>query len=125
MTQVQANMDAQCMLLVAETPENPSVATPVVLIVLIIGGTIYLFGYLRAVMHRANRDYKTTKAALPNLRKGFWAAWWAAVKIGFWVVLAGVILVAWVVRDARDVPENANSTPKSSPSVTKSPAPRR
>lgn len=74
---------------------------PTLLVVLIIGGTIYTFGYLRAVMHRANKDYKTTKAALPTLRKGFWAAWWAAVKIGFWVCVALLALIAWVIADAK------------------------
>ncbi len=110
---------------VAQTQEDQSIAAPVVLIVIIIGGTIYAFGYLRAVMHRANKDYKTTKAAVPALRKGFWRAWWSAVKVGFWVVLAGIVLVAWMVRDVRETPENVNSVPKSTPSVSKTAAPRR
>ncbi len=94
--------------------EQPSVPMTVVLIVLVIAGVIYTFGYLRAVMHRANRDYKTTKAALPKLRRGFWAAWWAAVKVGFWVVVAATILGWWAIRDVTD---NDVPTPATSPSV--------
>lgn len=75
---------------------------PTLLVVMLIGATIYAFGYARAVMHRANTDYKKTKAGLPAMRKGFWAAWWTAVKIGFWVSLALLALVAWVVSDARN-----------------------
>lgn len=52
------------------------------IIIVLTAIAIYAFGYARAVMHRANRDYKTTKAALPGLRKGFWGAWWTAVKRG-------------------------------------------
>lgn len=125
MARLQPKGDSQCMFSVAQTQDDQSIAFPVVLILLIVGGTIYTLGYLRAVMHRANKDYKTTKAAVPVLRKGFWLAWWSAVKVGFWVVLAGIILVAWMVRDVRDSPENANSTPKPTPSVTKSVPPRR
>ena len=94
--------------------EQPSVPMAAVIIVLIVAGIIYAFGYLRAVMHRANRDYKTTKAAVPKLRKAFWAAWWAAVKVGFWVVVAVAILGWWAIRDVRDV---QTPTPATSPSV--------
>jgi ribose/xylose/arabinose/galactoside ABC-type transport system permease subunit len=74
---------------------------PTLLAVIIIGGTIYTFGYARAVMHRANSDYKKTKAALPGMRKTFWATWWAAVKVGFWVLIALALLIAWVMHEAR------------------------
>ncbi len=67
---------------------------------LIIGGTIYAFGYARAVMHRANTDYKKTKEALPGLRKGFWAAWWTAAKAGFWILIAFALLLAWARAEA-------------------------
>jgi hypothetical protein len=79
-----------------------SASGPTLLAVLIIGGVIYAFGYARAVMHRANTDYKKTKAALPDLRKGFWAAWWAAVKVGFWILIGLALLIAWAVAEARN-----------------------
>jgi ABC-type Fe3+ transport system permease subunit len=94
--------------------EQPSVPMAAVIIVLIIAAIIYAFGYLRAVMHRANRDYKTTKAAVPKLRRAFWSAWWAAVKVGFWVVVAIALLGWWAIRDVRDV---QTPTPATSPSV--------
>lgn len=91
------------------------IATPVVMIVAIIAGIIYTFGYLRAVMHRANSDYKATKALVPTLRKGFWHAWWKAVKIGFWVFVAGTILIFWAYRDVAN--KGADATPRSTPSA--------
>lgn len=96
--------------------DNP-VAVPTVLIVVIIGGIIYTFGYLRAVMHRANKDYKTTKAAVPTLRKAFWKAWVDALKIGALILLAVVILGAWVVAEVRGSrTETSNTKPSPAPS---------
>lgn len=86
---------------------HESVAGPVVVIVLLSAFTIYTFGYLRARMHRANSDYKKTKALVPGLRKDFWRAWWAAVKIGFWVVAGGALLIFWAVHDVRHSPAPA------------------
>ena len=45
------------MMLSAAESSSRSTAGTVVVLVLLIGGTIYAFGYLRAVMHRANFDY--------------------------------------------------------------------
>lgn len=84
------------------TTAESSPAVPTVLIVLLIGSTLVSFGYLKAVMDRANSDYKKTKAGLPGLRKDFWRAWWRAVKVGFFVFVAGIVLVAWVVHDVRE-----------------------
>jgi ABC-type Fe3+ transport system permease subunit len=108
------------MVLSGAQQEQPSVPLVAVVIVLIVAGIIYSFGYLRAVMHRANRDYRTTKAALPKLRKGFWHAWWAAVKIGFFVVLAIVVLGWWAVRDVTGADESRQPVP-----AKVSPAPAR
>jgi arginine exporter protein ArgO len=107
----------------ATAQQKQSISVPVVLIVFLIGGVIYLFGYARAVMHRANRDYKTTKAAVPVLRKGFWKTWWAAFKVGFWVLIAAAIMVTWVGRDLRGQP--ADATPSPSVSVAKTTHPHR
>jgi hypothetical protein len=111
------------MAFVAAAQQKQSISVPVVLIVFLIGGVIYLFGYARAVMHRANRDYKTTKAAVPVLRKGFWKTWLAAVKVGFWVLIAAAIMVIWVGRDLRGRP--ADATPSPSASVSSSAHPHR
>lgn len=58
---------------------------------------LYGFGYAMAVMRRANADYKATKAAVPKLRKGFWLAWWAAMKAGFWIGLIICCFIVWFV----------------------------
>jgi len=97
-----------------DQPNN--ISGPVLLIVLLSGGTIYLFGYLRAVMHRANRDYKTTKAAAKPLRKAFWAAWSAALRAGAIVLIGLLLMIAWFVRDARRA--DSEQTPQPSPSVS-------
>jgi hypothetical protein len=107
------------MLLTANDNHNP-VAVPTFLIVAIIAGVIYTFGYLRAVMHRANKDYKTTKAAVPTLRKGFWAAWWGAVKIGALVFIAVVLLGSWAWHEIRGNQADADTKPAPSSSATTS-----
>lgn len=64
----------------------------------LLGGLLlYGVGYGMAVMRRANRDYKTTKAAVPKLRKGFWAAWWAMIRAAFFVALAIACLLTWLI----------------------------
>jgi ABC-type Fe3+ transport system permease subunit len=93
--------------------DESSPALPAFLIVLLISSTVFAFGYLKARMDQANQDYKDTVAKVPKLRKAFWAAWWGAVKVGFWVFVAGFLLVAWVIHDAR----GADAEPHPSPSV--------
>ena len=84
--------------------------------VLLIAAIVYTFGGVWAVMKRANKDYKTTKAAVPKMRKAFWVAWRGALKIGGWVILAAVVLVVWVIHDvsAKGTPTPAASTPAAS-----------
>lgn len=65
-------------------------------------GVVYSLGYAVAVTKRANSDYKKTKASLPGLRKGFWQAWWHAVKIGMGVLLGVVILVSVFMHEVRN-----------------------
>jgi hypothetical protein len=99
--------------------QSNSVSGPVLLIVLLAGGTIYLFGYLRAVMHRANKDYKSTKAAVKPLRKNFWAAWYAALRTGALVAIGLMLLVAWLIRDTRTVDGSEPPVPSPSASTPK------
>lgn len=90
------------------------------LVVILIGIAIamYGFGYARAVMHRANKDYKTTKAVVPALRKGFWTAWREAAQVGVWVVLALVFLVYWAWHSVKHPSKDADIKP--SPSISTS-----
>lgn len=106
------------MFLTASETQHSDVAVPTVLIVAIIAGVIYTLGYLRAVMHRANKDYKTTKAAVPVLRKGFWGAWWAAVKTGTLVLIAVVLLVSWAWHEIKGNQADANTKPTPTPSAS-------
>jgi hypothetical protein len=73
-----------------------------------------------AVMKRANRDYKATKAAVTSLRRGFWAS--LRSFLGAAVVLVAILvgLVAWVVSEAG---ESAEPSVFSPPIVTTSTAP--
>lgn len=107
-----------------QAPQHSSIAVPTVLLVALIGSTVYYFGYHRAVMHRANTDYKTTKAAVPALRKGFWAAWWRAVKVGAIILIAACLMLTWAFHEIRhDQPDT--STPATRPSSVKPVHPRR
>jgi hypothetical protein len=106
-----------------------NIAGPVVLILLLAGSAVFVVGYAMAVMHRANKDYKTTKAALPNLRKGFWRAWWKAVKRGTVVFLIFVCLVMYWWRSGDGDADATTPQPSKSPGpaitdrwVTRTPA---
>lgn len=82
-------------------------ASPVLmgsLIALLIGSTVFSFGYLKAKVERANSDYKKTKEILPGMRKAYWELWLSAVKVGFWVFVVGFLLVIWVINDAKATP---------------------
>lgn len=103
------------MTLTAQEIQSGDVAGPVVVILALVGALIFSFGFLYAVMKRANRDYKTTKAALPGMRKGFWSAWWKATKAGFVVIFIFVCLLLWWIRgDDR----KADANPQPSPSLS-------
>jgi ABC-type Fe3+ transport system permease subunit len=83
------------------TEEETSPVLLGVLIALLGTSTAFSFGYLKHRLERANSDYKDTKAKVLPLRKAYWAAWWAATKVGFWVFIIGLLLVAWVLNDAQ------------------------
>lgn len=77
--------------------------SPVLLGVLIalLGSTAaFTFGYLKGRWERANQDYNDTRAKIVPLRKAKWLALWAMTKTGFWVILIGGFLIAWVIHDA-------------------------
>ncbi len=99
-----------------------SSSTPGVMIVgFLLGGLLlYGVGYGMAVMRRANKDYKSTKAAVPVLRKGFWLAWWVTVKAAFWVVLAVACFVVWLVFRPDSKADAGQPTPAPTPSVSRS-----
>lgn len=86
--------------MLAAAEDNPGI--PAGLIVLLIGSTLIAFGYAKAVFDRANSDYKKTKAGLADMRKSVWRTMWGMVKIGFWVALAGFVLITWVVHDIKN-----------------------
>jgi heme/copper-type cytochrome/quinol oxidase subunit 2 len=97
-----------------------TVAVPTTAIVILTGAAIFAFGYAMAVVKRANRDYKATKAAVKALRRGFWSTWWVAVKRGVVIVLVGVVLVVW---SAREVSRNQDGATPVPASVTPAPSP--
>lgn len=97
------------MFLSAEEVTGRDIAGPVVIILILIGSGVFVFGYAVAVMHRANKDYKSTKAALPGLRKGFWGSWWTAVKRGGLIFLIFACLVIYWIRSGD---KNADATPQ-------------
>lgn len=84
-------------------PEPAPAASTALLAVLLVTTAVFVFGYRVAVNRRANADYKSTKAAVPKLRRGFWSSWWSAVKMGFWMALAVALLVSWAVYESRQL----------------------
>ncbi|GAA0538312.1 hypothetical protein GCM10010172_19530 [Paractinoplanes ferrugineus] len=105
------------------------VAGPVVLILLLTGSAVFVVGYAMAVMHRANKDYKSSKAGLPKQRKAYWQAWWTAVRRGTLVFLIFVCLVAYWWRSGDGDADATTPEPSKSPKapitdrwVTRTPA---
>ncbi len=98
-------------MLLASDAQEPRISFLVTAGLLLGGALIYGLGYAMAVMRRANRDYKTTKAAVPGLRKGFWAAWRTMMKAAFWIALAVCILIFWVANDFQDMYPASDPTP--------------
>jgi hypothetical protein len=72
---------------------------PTAVATFLIGGVVFLLGHRIAVSQRANRDYKTVKAAVKPARKAFWVSVGNVIKFAFWVSIAGLILIAWVIHD--------------------------
>ncbi len=115
MTTRRVDMHALSMLLTASESES---TLGLSIFWLIVGaGVLYAFGYARAVMHRANKDYKATKAALPGLRKGFWRSWWQAVKVFAAIVVFGLVVIVTMRAAAQDDAAPANPTPSVSRST--------
>lgn len=100
------------MLVTADEVTGSDIAGPVVVIVFMIVGVVFVTGYRMSVMHRANRDYKTTKAALPGLRKGFWTALGRVLKVGLVVSIVLFALAAWWIRGSQSEPVESNPRPR-------------
>lgn len=69
---------------------------------LVVSAALFSLGYARAVWVRARRDYKTTKAAVPTLRKAVWSAIWKTIRIGVGAAIIYAVIVTWFARDVRD-----------------------
>ncbi len=112
-------------LLAAAGSRGPVISGPVLVALLIGGGIIFGFGYAMAVWRRARDDYKKVKAGLPGMRKAKWTLWRAAVRAGFWIFVAFLVLVTWVVSDVRAEQEaKPDTSPTPSVSATVRPARR-
>jgi len=85
----------------------------------LLGGVVaFPLGYALAVMRRANKDYKMTKAAVTSMRKTFWTAWLVHLRAIAVVGAVFAVLVVWVVRDVQDdsrgtAPDRARPAPSS------------
>lgn len=101
--------------MLAAPGSDPIISAPIVVILALSASVIFTVGYRLAVNQRANKDYKTTKAALPKLRKGFWSTWVALMKVAAVLAVISFILIAWVVNDFKDL--SADPQPSPSPSV--------
>jgi hypothetical protein len=94
------------------------IATPT-LVLLLIGAPVLIgFGSALAVMRRANSDYKKTKAALPGMRRDFWATWRAMMKLAFFVVFGFLVMAAWAAHEIRDSDRAPASPSSPRPAIT-------
>lgn len=109
-------MHTVCGMLTVAAAQGPVVSGPVMIIVLLGAGLIFRFGYALAVMRRARRDHKTTKAAVPVLRKGFWHAVGVMLRAAVFVAVGLLLLTVWVVHDVRAMDDSADTKP--TPSVS-------
>jgi hypothetical protein len=100
----------------ASSGNGHDVSVPIVVLIFLVLGS-YGFGYAMAVMRRANSDYKTTKAAVPGLRKAFWSTWRGAVKAGFWILVGMAVLVLWMLNLGHHSAD-ANTAPSPSASIS-------
>lgn len=100
------------------TADETHVAVPSTVILILLGSTVFGFGYAAAVMKRARLDLRTTKAALPGLRKSFWKALWTTVKVGAVITVAGIVLLVWAWHEIRGNSAGAKTSPSPSPSVS-------
>lgn len=101
---------------IAANSETHSIFSSTVIIVILIGGLIYTFGYRRAVMNRARVDYKTTKASVPVLRKAFWRLVLATFKTGLIVALVAAALLLALFKSSGSDEPGATVSPSVSPS---------
>lgn len=109
------------MLTLAAPAEQTSSPTPflVLIIVLVTGGIIFRFGFLRAVHLRAKSDYIKTKEGLPGMRKTMWQALWAVVKTGFWIFIGVALLITWAGSEMRSDGDQKPVPAKVSPAPTR------
>jgi hypothetical protein len=105
------------MLLTAEDIAGRDIAGPVLVILVLGGGTVYGLGYLMAVMRRNRSDYIKTRDLLPGMRKDYWKSLWSTIKTGGIVFLIFVALLMWWIRgDDRDGEVTPASVPSGTPS---------
>ena len=89
----------------------------------IVGAVVaYFIGYGYAVLKRANKDYRNTKALVPGLRKNLWSSFGAFLKAAAVGVVLLLALAAWVVRD---VSGREASRPAAPASAAPTPRPAR
>jgi hypothetical protein len=102
------------------TATETHVAVPSTVVLILIGSTVFGLGYAVAVMKRARKDYRTTKAAVPALRKSFWLAVMSMLKVGVVVGICVIVLIVWAWREIRGNSDGAGTGVKPSPSVSSS-----
>lgn len=69
----------------------------------VVGAVVaYSFGYGHAVLKRANKDYRATKALVPGMRRAVWSSFGGLVKVGALGAVIALALAAWVVSDLRE-----------------------
>jgi cytochrome bd-type quinol oxidase subunit 2 len=92
--------------------QNSTVSLMTAIVVAIV---VFLLGVAWAAAKGARKNYQTIKGGVGPARKAYWAAVGGIVKIGVWVAVLLIALVAWQVNDVRKA---GHATPTPSPSVS-------
>jgi hypothetical protein len=108
-------------LVAASASGDGNSSIPTTLILLVVGGFIYSFGYLRSRLHAANNAYKNSKASVKPLRKAFWVMFLRTAQVGAVILIAFGLLFFWVWHDVTEEDADNHSVPASSvaPSPTR------
>jgi hypothetical protein len=92
--------------------QNSSVS---LLTALLTGIIVFLLGLAWARVRSSRKALSLLKSGVPAARKAMWSSVGDVLKVGFWAALLLFFLVAWQMRDIKDV---GDQRPAPAPSVS-------
>lgn len=93
--------------------QNSSVS---LLTAVLTGIIVFLLGLAWAKVRSARKALTTLKSGVPAARKAMWSSVGDVLKVGFWAALLLFFLIAWQMRDIKNVDDQK---PAPAPSVSR------